>query len=186
MRPACCVNTYAQDILPASNQYPIRLPYNQSMNNASMTHLGSLAGYSDTPAPEEGAYFKQIYTQPKYYNYNDPVILKMPWYANDKSAEFLNYTSQMNKGGFPATYKELTLSPIPDNNYQNPDDDNINSSDSVHEEINTKFIKNSPQKIEPFSWSGPGYNYTGISKFIWQLCLIFVIMLAVIWFMKKY
>lgn len=157
---------------------------------ANLTHLGNLGGYVEDSSNlgnahmnnSYGASFMTVHREPAYYTYNDPVIQRAPWRARAWDKGYMNYIEQMNKGGFPKTYKDLKLSPIPFQNHET-------YKPTIYKQTpDSEAIPDYPpiQVMEPFSWDGPGYEYKGISRYIWKFFLIFIVIVFVVWFMKKY
>jgi hypothetical protein len=189
------VETVPDDNKYCRNNVGCLMKWNKFMRSeregvSSLTSLGNLGGYvEDSPSlgnafmnNNYGASFMTVHREPKYYTYTDNVTVRPPWLALQQDKRFMNYIEQINKGGFPQTYKDLKLSPIPFQTHET-------YKPSIYGQVpDSEAIPDYPliQAMEPFSWDGPGYEYTGISRYIWKFFLIFIVILFLIWFMKKF
>lgn len=193
---------FAHQVVPDDNKFcrnnfPCVMKHNRSISKVrqgqnSLTHLGNLGGYlADSPSQGNaymnnvyGASFQTVHREPNYYTYTETKTVLAPWEpeALRMEATYMNHVGQMNKGGYPKTYKELELSPVPlqtHEAYESP----------IHKQVpDSQAIMNYPdhQAIEHFGWDGPGYEYKGLSRYIWKFFLVFIVFLVVYWFMKNY
>lgn len=103
---------------------PCLLKDNIKKNTNSLTHLYDLQGAPELQAVstfgknnkssiDYGAEFKTINRQTPYYERNIKVRVSPPWLAKEQEKTFLNYTKMLNREPVK-TYKDLELSPIPD------------------------------------------------------------------------
>ena len=160
-----------------------------AMGKASLTHLGALGGYvspntaqgSDRADSIYGASFKTVHDDPSYYTYYEKKTLIAPWLAQPYEQTFNNAIKKRNEPPVK-TYKTLKFSPIP---FQ------------THETFKPMTYKTVPdskeipcypkdQALEHFSWDGPGYEYTGISRYIWKFILICIVFLIIYYIFKKF
>lgn len=94
---------------------------NQEGNFAtSLTHLGGLEGVVDTNTDDRsvyGAEFMPVEMHTPYYERMLTETVKVPWLAQDMERTFMNRTKVLNEPPVQ-TYKELKLSSIPQQNYE--------------------------------------------------------------------